>query len=212
MEMVVRSGVSRGVKDKLGEIGFLKYEIKYKFGIRVKDHPDIKWSKENLNTAYESLSIIDNKLGGNLKNMVAGTTFQIAGKKANEPGDYRGKAGPEGIFFYVRNSGIAIPDINFLHEMGQLIDAVPATRDAFSGLIQGTPNWVDEKGYVNSQLLGRKFTQPVQAYPMGEAFDKDEYWADAFGNYMADNIDVSLPAGLEMYIFVRVALARHMMD
>jgi hypothetical protein len=119
---------------------------------------------------------------------------------------YYGESSSTGTDFHVAESNTGIPAINFLHETGHVLNMVPATQNAFSSQITGTPLWVRD-GYVDRDILGKKFREPVQAIPMNEPNDTGEYWADAFANYMADNIDLSYPAGLDMANFVRDALA-----
>ncbi len=199
------------MRAKLGAIGFLKYEIGYKFGITVKDSTDFKWSERNLSTAYQSLCTIKDKLGGNLKDMVSGTTFQITGGG----GDYWSEVGPTGITFHVENSSTVLPDIHFFHEIAHLLDSVPATKDVFSGPLKGTPpNWVDSEGFVDETILLKNYSQPVQSKHILdkngnylEDFKPNEYWADAFANYMAGNIDLGETAGQHMYNYVRDALS-----
>lgn len=89
-----------------------------------------------------------------------------------------------------------------MHETGHLLDI--KLNNAFSSQIFATPGWVDQDGYVDRDLLGRMFTQPVQARPLGESWDVDEYWADAFANYVAGNIDLEESTGeaQNMYDYV----------
>jgi hypothetical protein len=199
------------MRAKLGAIEYLKYEIRHKFRIKVKDGTDIKWSEDNLNTAYQSLSTINDTLGGNLKDMVDGSIFQIAGGGA----DYWGWTEPTGITFHVADSSTNLPDINIFHEMGHLLDSVPATNDVFSDPLRDTtPDWVDSEGFVNKNLLLGKIYQPIQSKLIyntdgkrSEAFHPNEYWADAFANYMAGNIDLGKTAGQQMHNYVRDALS-----
>jgi RHS repeat-associated protein len=201
---------------RLGEIGFMKYEIKYEFGIRMVDGTR-SWNITNLNTAYGALKMINDTLNGNLKSMVGGIKFTAAEKNIN-PNDktcenpncclYSGEAGSTGLTFYLRYTSGQIPLVNYLHETGHLLNMVPATANVFTGQIPESPTWVDKDGYVDRNIveteLGR---QPIQAHPMGEAFDIGEYWADAFANFVATNINLSTPGGKDMYGFVSDALA-----
>lgn len=75
----------------------------------------------------------------------------------------------------------------------------------FSGGLPAKPTWVKD-GYVNSELLLGKLTEPVQAKPMNEPYSPNEYWADAFANYVADNIDLNRSAGMDMATDVAKAL------
>jgi RHS repeat-associated protein len=186
-------------------IRFWKALIKDEFGIWMKDDKDkMKWSLANVQTAYKALNMINNKLNGYLKKLVGGTTFTMT----DGGNQYYGITDSTGVTFHAASSNTKIPIINFLHETGHLIDAVPATLDAFSGQIEGTPDWVKD-GYVDSEILGKKFNEPVQAKPMNEPYSTDEYWADAFANYVAGNINLQEPtgAGQAMYDFVSGALA-----
>ena len=181
---------------------YWKAIIKYDYGIKMADSKEMKWSRNNLMTAYNSLKMINDKLHGNLNTMVSGTTFTIMGG-GNQ---YYGETKSTGVDFHVASSSTKIPSINFLHETGHLLDNVPATEDVFSDQVSATPTWV-KVGYVDKGILGRKFTEPVQAIPMNEPYQSGEYWADAFANYVADNINMSTPAGQDMYDFVTAALA-----
>ena len=187
---------------RYGEIGYMKYEIKYEFGIKMEESDGMKWSRNNLQTAYNSLKMINDKLQGNLKSMVSGTAFTIMGG-GNQ---YYGKTRSTGVKYHVASSSTQLPLVNFLHETGHLLDNVPATEDVFSGQVPTTPTWVKD-GYVDRGILGRKFSEPVQAIPMNEPNSPGEYWADAFANYVADNIDLMKSAGQGMYNFVAAALA-----
>ena len=122
--------------------------------------------------------------------------------------NYYGWTHSDKVEYHITGGSYKIPLTNFLHETGHLLDFVPATADVFSGPLNGiTPNWVDSKGYVDANLLLGKLYQPIQAkYITGEDFDTDEYWADAFANYVADNIDLSNPIGKDMNDYVFRAL------
>jgi RHS repeat-associated protein len=187
---------------KLGEIGFLKYEIRYEFGIyMVNGGP--KWSAQNLNTAYRALTMVNAKLQGHLKEMVSGSQFTIVGG-GNK---YYGQTKPTGVDYHVEGNNTVIPLINFLHETGHLLDWVPATANAFSSQLPAKPTWV-VNGYVDDRLLLGKYAEAVQSkYITGENDDEDEYWADAFANYVGDNINTNMPAGYDMSHFVSSVLA-----
>jgi hypothetical protein len=137
--------------------------------------------------------------------MVGGTTFTMTGGGD----DYFGRTYQTGIVFHVSSASIDIPLTNFLHETGHLIDYVPATEDVFSDPLRPAtthPTWVDAAGYVDSHLVMDKLDEPIQARPMNEPNDANEYWADAFANYVAGNIDIEQSAGLDMYNYVHDAL------
>jgi RHS repeat-associated protein len=185
------------------------------YGVSMANSEEMTWSKANLRTAYQSLNMINSKLNGHLKSLINGTTFKIMGG-----GDqYKGITSPTGIDFYVANGSTLIPNTNFLHETGHLIDFVPATANVFSGPLtadrnnpSNNPDWT-ANGFVNEKLLLGKLFQPVQASYIKdkagnllEDFDTNEYWADAFANYVADNINKSQSAGMNMYNYVNDAL------
>jgi hypothetical protein len=178
----------------------MKQAIHRKFHIKIVDDKMI-WSVNNLITAFNALNTIDTKLNGNLKTMVGGTTFTMT----DGGSDYFGRTYPTGIVFHVSASYIQIPLINFFHETGHLLNSVPATDNVFSNQIPERPTWVKD-GYVDREILGNRFTEPVQAKPMNESYIPKEYWADAFANYMAGNINLAKPAGSDMYNFVSGAL------
>jgi RHS repeat-associated protein len=205
---------------KLGAVDFWKKRIKDKFGIEMKDSSNRSWSATNLITANNALSMINDKLNGNLKTMVGGTTFtmesqaQCTDKDGKKSDCYHGLTTGTGITFYSSSSNLHIPIVNFLHESGHLLDAVPSTLDVFSDPFRSnkggaTPTWVKD-GYVNRDLLGNMFTQPVQAKPMNEPNSPNEYWADAFANYVANNIKTGpldpTGEGQQMYDYVYRAL------
>ena len=97
------------------------------------------------------------------------------------------------------SSAISIPAFVFL-----LI--LPATNNVFSGNLPENPSWV-KNGYVNSELLLGKLAEPVQArYIAYEDYDPNEYWADAFANYVAGNINKKTKAGMDMAEDVAKAL------
>ncbi len=195
-----------------------KMMILGKFGIKMQDGEKIKWSNTNLETAFIGLNMVDKKLNGHLKQMVRGTTFSMAsqGQCSGNNGPYNcyhGITNSTGVIFYSSSVSLRIPLINFIHETGHLLDMVPTTAKEFSGQLKAdrgyapnNPNWTRD-GYVDSTLLVDQSGEPVQALPMGEDYDTYEYWADAFANYLTDNIDVSQPAGQEMYNFVDGSLA-----
>jgi len=190
---------------KLTEKRFWKALIKDDFGIKMLESDKREWSINNLRTVYNALNAIEDKLNGILKTMIGGTTFTTKDHPSPN-GSYSGQASPTGIDFKIDSTKTELPLINILHEIGHLLDFVPATKDVFSGQIKGDPVWTKE-GYVDRGILGNKFREPVQAEPMGESYDHDEYWADAFANYVAGNINLMQSAGLDMNNFVTEALA-----
>jgi RHS repeat-associated protein len=193
---------------RLNTIDKLKMMIWGKFGVTMSESDNREWSVNNLRTVFKGLNAIDDKLNGNLKTMIKGTTFTTK-DHPSEKGSYSGQVWSTGlgIDFHIDSTKTILPLINILHEVGHLLDYLPATKDVFSGQIKGNPSWTKE-GYVNEEILGGKFRQPVQAGPMGEAYDPDEYWADSFANYIAGNIKLDEPtgAGQEMFDFVSGAL------
>jgi RHS repeat-associated protein len=188
--------------NKLGAINFMKQSIKDKHGIVMMDSDTMKWSKNNLYAASTALYMINNKLNGNLKTMVGGSTFTIT----TGGNQYYGWTGSAGVTYHVASSSTSIPTINFLHETGHLLDSIPATENVFSDQVPATPTWVKD-GYVDREILGGKYNEPVQALPMNEPNQPGEYWADAFANYVAGNIDLMQSAGRDMHDFVSAALA-----
>jgi len=110
------------------EVRFWKALIKDEFGINMKDGK-VDWSLKNLQTAYQSLNMINDKLNGYLKRLIGGTTFTITdgGNKYYGATHLDGS----GITFHVADSGVEIPNTNFFHETGHLLDLRPATKDVF---------------------------------------------------------------------------------
>ena len=188
---------------RLSTIDTWKMMIWGKFGVTMSEENNRAWSNTNLETVYLSLGMTNNKLGGNLKSMICGTTFTIT----DGGNQYYGQTSPLGVDFHTASSNTELPSINILHETGHLLDMVPTTSDVFSNpLAEEKPSWVDKNGYVDRSLLLNKFYQPVQAKPLGEAYDPSEYWADAFANYVADNINLNIPNGSSMYSDVNLEL------
>ena len=200
--------------DQLTELATetLKYLIPEKFGIEMVDGT-MNWSLENLSTTYDALKTIDDKLNGNLKSMVGRTTFTMAfqGKCTDEDGSmrdcYHGESSSTGVTYYSSYSSVKLPIINILHETGHLLNFVPATNNVFSDPLKAKLEWVGDDGYVRRDILGDMFFEPVQSRPMKEPNNPWEYWADAFGNYMAGNIDLSDPLGSDMANYVSGALS-----
>ena len=187
---------------RLSTIDTWKMMIYGKFGITMAEENDRTWSNDNLRTVYISLDMANKKLNGKLKTMIGWSTFTIT----DGGDDYWGQASSTGVSFHTASSNTDLPIINILHETGHLIDSVPALNNVFSNQIIGNPKWTN-KGYVDRNILLYKFPQPVQAEPLGESYDRREYWADAFANYVAGNINMSDIWGLTMYNDVRDALA-----
>ena len=200
---LINNIIQTGVPPLPKSIDILKMMILKKFGITMSDSSNREWSVSNLQTVYNALIAVDGVLKGNLKLMVGGTTFTIV----DGGNQYYGQASAGGVNFHTASSNTQLPLINILHETGHLLDMVPATSDAFSSQIDGTPDWVDTDGYVDREILKNQFDQPVQAKPMNESFEVDEYWADAFANYVAGNIDMGVSSGKNMSAFVIKALA-----
>jgi hypothetical protein len=201
-----KSRTNTAVHDYSYSIAFWTSMIYKKYGITLANSVDenkveYNWNLKNARTAYDSLANIDNNLNGHLKEMVSGTTFTIMGG-----GDeyYGRNTSPTSIEFHVKNDSSVIPGINFLHETGHLLD----NGDIFSAPLNGPkPTWVTEDGYVDTNFLLHKYTDEEQARPMNEPFAPNEYWADAFANYMGGNIDLRYAAGVDMSIYVHSALA-----
>ncbi|MPM85908.1 hypothetical protein SDC9_132991 [bioreactor metagenome] len=115
-----------------------------------------------------------------------------------------GRAHTWGIEFHTASSDTDLPLKNFLHEVGHVIDYANSCR--FSKPFDkdrggSTPVWVKD-GYVNEKLLLANLTEPVQSkYISNEDNDPYEFWADAFANYVGDNINTGelTGAGKQMY-------------
>ena len=189
-------------------ISYWKWAISRISGIKMVDSAEQKWGLKNLQTAFRALDMINNILNGNLRSMVNGTLFTITGG-GNQ---YYGITNSTGVTYHVHNQNTKIPLINFLHETGHLLDSVTSTKDVFSDPFRSenggaAPTWVHD-GYVDRALLGNKFKEPVQAKPMNEADSPNEFWADAFANYVAGNINLLEPSGegQKMYDYVHDAL------
>jgi hypothetical protein len=169
------------------------------------------WTATNLRIIYSGLESIDKALNGTLNSLIGGTTFWL--KKQSGTGLYHGATHLDGsgVDFYTRGND-AIRQMNIFHEVGHLLDNVPALKDVFTHAVdhESNPDWVSN-GYVNADaalLSGRVpdanhgTADATQAYNPGSS----EEWADAFANYVAGNIDLAKPAGASMYNFVTGAL------
>jgi len=201
------------------KLAFLENLITDKFGLTFAEDGQ-KWNLRSVQNAYNAYTMIDATLNGHLKTMVDGRKLTM--KSQSQCTDQNGQKfdcyhgwTPDGtgINFYSSNSSsIVIPVVNFLHETAHLLDNQPATLNVFSDPLRPAtthPTWVDDNGYVDIRLLlGKIKGQPIQAIPMGEHDDANEYWADAFANYVAGNINVAevTGAGLDMYNYVHDAL------
>jgi hypothetical protein len=187
--------------------------IKKDFGVKMKKG-NIVWDLANLQNIYYGLRTINNALNGMLQSMIGGTEFTLW----NDGNSYFGNTLSTGIQFHISTSpNFPLPGINIYHEVGHLLDNVPATKDVFSGPLGGTkPSWVDSQGFVDEHLLLGKVSQPVQSKYIidengnrTEAFHPNEYWADSFANYVAGNINLSEHSGggQAMYDYVNQALS-----
>ncbi|MDX9993406.1 MAG: RHS repeat-associated core domain-containing protein [Anaerolineales bacterium] len=194
---------------RLSTIDTWKMMIRSKFGVKMKDDK-IAWGAANLQTAYGALNAINNKLNGYLRNLVGGATFTLTdgGNKYYGAAHHDGS----GVTFHVADSTVEIPMINFLHETAHLLDSRPATRNVFSGSLPDKPSWV-VNGFVYEEILLGKIAQPVQSKyivdkngKQTESYSPNEYWADAFANYVGDNIDLEQSAGAALAADVANAL------
>lgn len=177
-------------KTPLSGVDYWKNLMNEEYGLSITDG-NSKWTESNLETATKALAMIDSKLNGNLKNIINGTSLVMTdgGKQ------YYGLTDSSSVTFHVADSNTKIPLINFLHEIAHLIDLVPSSKNIFSKSLPASPAWVKD-GYVNSELLLGKFDEQVQSKPLNESYDPYEYWADAFANYAADNININDKSGL----------------
>jgi RHS repeat-associated protein len=184
---------------------YMKSVIADKFGVALTDSANMSWSIANLRTIYNGLNIINGSVNGNLKTMLQDAEYQILGG-GNQ---YYGWTKSNGtIEYHVADSNTVLPLINILHETGHLLDV--REGNTFSGGISDTPIWVDSNGYVDRDVLLNMFSQPVQAAPLGESWDTDEYWADAFANTVVGNVNLTDPVGQAMADFVNNSLAPYM--
>ena len=152
--------------DNAWTLGIFKQQITAEYGVSMTESNNREWSLNNLRTAYKAFNMVDSKLNGNLKSMIAGTTFTTTDHPSTE-GTYSGQARSTGADFHIDSTDTKLPLINILHETGHLLDMLPATNDVFSGQINGNPDWTRD-GYVDREILNNMFLQPVQARPMGE--------------------------------------------
>jgi hypothetical protein len=145
-------------------------------------------------------------------------------KHDEEGGDYNGETHtqePTGIDFFTRGTD-ALRQMNIFHEFGHLLDNVPGTWNVFSSAVSKESNtsWILSDKKINPVAL-KSLTikndpnyDSVQARQTYYGFGPAEQWADAFGNYVAGNIDLSKPAGpgIDMYNFVTATLAPYMIE
>jgi len=189
--------------------------ISDKFGITISnDNKD--WDERNLIGAYSALTIIDKSLNGKLKAFVGGATFYWDDEYI--PGsEYHGYTRHnKTVTFYTRNNS-AIPQMNFFHEFGHLIDSLPGPLfDVFSKDLDDEPNksmlvlggYINENALLSSRVSDSNYPLGIQAIQASKA-DLNEQWADIFANYMAGNIDMTSIEGQTMQGFVNRTLSQH---
>jgi len=218
--MIYQQGGGRGPS----VIDFWKNRIKDKYGIDMSEKNDPnnpnpkKWDVKNLMLIDSSLFKINNALNGKLKSLVGGATFKWGEHKRTGPKDlstYDGLTYGTTITFNTLGNN-AIRGMNILHEFGHLMDNSPGMVDVFSrdpGI--NNPGFLTDKGYLNRLALVDQsqdmIQHPLSVYtddPSKRIIAQQEHWADIFANYVAGNMDLSVPGpGTAMHNFVTGVLA-----
>jgi len=107
------------------------------------------------------------------------------------------------------------------HEIGHLLDSYSDTMNGhFTQAVKDETNktWIDTDNKINlTALKSNEVSDPnyptssnprkVQARQTYFDFGPTEQWADAFANYVADNINLKTAEGAAMYDFVTGALS-----
>lgn len=180
---------------------------------------DKAWTNANAKVIYESLNNMDSALLGQVKSLFGGRTLKLSeySPTASCPTcTYGGWTSSGTITFYTTDNE-PIRQMNVYHEFGHLIDSWPITEDRFSSALGAADrSFITEGGYVNSAALleypkvttDLNYSQ-VQAIQASNS-NQYEQWGDVFANYVAGNINMSSPQGLEMARFVNSVLIRPM--
>ncbi len=179
------------------------------------------WTIENLSLVYDSLQNIDNVLNGKLKSLVDGASFWLQKQNASD-GQYHGVTHLDGsgIDFYTLNND-TLRQMNVYHEVGHLLDNVPALKDVFTNEVAGQVFEDDAGNYLFGGSGVGKISYSTLKSPSvydpnhgtAEALqhrstDPSEQWADMFANYVAGNIQTEGGGGM-MLTAVQLYLIRH---
>ncbi len=100
--------------------------------------------------------------------------------------------------------------MNIYHEVGRLIDFRSNNKYTNAVTNEGDPSWVSSDNKINPEALkSLNITNDpnyssLQARQTYRDFGPSEQWADAFGNFVAGNIDLSTIGGpgIAMYNFI----------
>jgi RHS repeat-associated protein len=202
---------------RLSTIDTWKMMILDKFHITMSDDGDKPWSTISLQSVFVSLQNVNNALNNRLKYLVGGAKFWLKNQDTSN-GQYHGSTHLDGsgIDFYTVGDA-ALRQINVYHEVGHLLDNVPDLKDKFTNAVsaQTNPSWISNNRINADALKSLTINDPNYDSPSPQArqtysgYGPSEQWADAFGNYVAANIDLSDPdgPGVAMYNFVRTTLA-----
>jgi hypothetical protein len=164
------------------------------------------WDFDSAKQVYLALGIIDDKLNGQLKPKIKGSTFTLNGYDTDH---YHGNTGTKYIDFETGGS-FPSPYINIFHEVGHLIDANSEGGNHFSNaLTHYNHTWIAQDGKINLiALLNPDVSDPYwttgQDALQGTNYSgttPDEQWADTFANYVAGNINMVEDIGNDMYNF-----------
>jgi hypothetical protein len=186
-----------------------------KFGVTMSDDGGKKWSTTSLRSVNACLQNINNAVNNRLKSLIGGVSFWLQ-EEFITGSVYHGKTHPDGsgVDFFTTGD-VALRQINVYHEVGHLLDNVPGMKDVFMNAVsnEDNPSWVDDDQQINPDALKGKRIYNDPNYPSVQArqtysfFGSAEQWADAFGNYVAGNINRGNTTGIDMANFVSNALA-----
>ena len=180
-----------------------------KYGVTMSDEGDKGWSAGNLRLIYGGLQNINNSVKNKLGSFIRGATFTLM--EQNSDGQYHGSTHLDGsgIDFYTLG-GDALRQMNIYHEVGHLIDFRSNNKYTNAVTNEGGPSWVSRDNKINPEALKSLNITNDPNYPSVQArqtyrdFGPSEQWADAFGNFVAGNIDLSTIGGpgIAMYNFI----------
>jgi RHS repeat-associated protein len=194
--------------------GYWKALIKDEYGITMSDSGGKKWTNANLTIVYAGLGNMNWVLSGNFH--IEGAIYRLGEAAGHCDGTYCGLTTDTTVTFYT-TKGQNLRYQNLYHETGHVLDNMPGHKDQYSTAVrtldQGNPRFLTPKGYISSRSLNSySVTEPHGASSAAlqhpaRVGDPDvdwgsEQWADIFANYVAGNINLAEPGGVQMYNFV----------
>ncbi len=108
--------------------------------------------------------------------------------------------------------------MNIFHEFGHLFDNVSGLKDVFTNAVANedalscvSNSIINPEALISLTINNDPNYLYIQARQTYSDQGTSEQWADAFANYVVENIDLSDPLGpgIAMYNFVSGALAQY---